>query len=274
MPELPEVETIRQGLAKVLPGRTVERAEVNCPGSLVLPDREEFERRLPGKRFVGAGRRGKYLLLYLDDESILAVHLRMTGKLIFSQGELVAGRHTHVVLHLGKEAYLFFQDVRKFGRLWWLPATRLDEIRGLAMLGPEPLSAEFDLHYMEKHLKKRTANIKAVLLDQHFVAGLGNIYTDEILHRSGLWPGRPADSLSRPELEALHLAVREVLTEAIDWRGTTFSDYRDASGQSGGFQDRLNVYRRHAQPCRSCGTGIMRARTAGRGTHFCPVCQK
>jgi formamidopyrimidine-DNA glycosylase len=274
MPELPEVETIRLGLARVLPGKTVERVEVRFAGAVAAPGREHFERCLPGRMFTGTGRRGKYLLCCLDDQSVLAVHLRMTGKLIYSEGGLVADRHTHVVFSLGAETYLSFHDIRKFGRLWWLPGERVKEISGLTSLGPEPLSAQFDLAYLAGRLQKRSTSIKAVLLDQGFVAGLGNIYSDEILHRSGLLPARRADSLTAEEMKALLSAVRAVLTEAIAWRGTTFSDYRDAAGHAGGFQDRLSVYRRHNQPCLTCGTVINRTATAGRGTHFCPVCQR
>jgi len=274
MPELPEVETIRQGLDKFLPGRTVERVTVNFAGSVAVPNKAELERGLPGRRFTGTGRRGKYLLLYLDNGSVLAVHLRMTGKLIYSESGLLTDKHTHVVLYLGKESCLSLHDIRKFGRLWWLPCHRTGEISGLATLGPEPLSAEFDLNYMEAHLKKKSTGIKAVLLDQSFVAGLGNIYADEILHCAGILPSRRADSLSREESEKMLSAVRQVLNTALAWRGTTFSDYRDAEGFPGRFQEKLGVYRRHGQPCRTCGTVICRSRTAGRGTHFCPACQR
>jgi formamidopyrimidine-DNA glycosylase len=164
--------------------------------------------------------------------------------------------------------------VRKFGTIYWLPANRICEIGGLASLGPEPLSSDFNLEYFNRQVERRSTSIKALLLNQTFVAGLGNIYVDEVLHKSCILPDRPANSLTGGERVVLIAAVREVLAEAISRRGTTFSDYRDAAGMSGGFQNMLQVYQRHREPCTTCGTCICRSVVAGRGTHFCPTCQR
>jgi formamidopyrimidine-DNA glycosylase len=274
MPELPEVETIRRGLELVLPQRTIERVNINFTGSVKAPSSEEFARQLPGLTFTGTGRRGKYLLLFLDDKSVIVVHLRMTGRLYFSETKLSTDKHTHVVFTFSDGTYLYFHDVRKFGTIYWLPLNRICEIGGLASLGPEPLSPGFNLEYINNVVERRSTNIKALLLNQTFVAGLGNIYVDEALHRSGILPDRPANSLTCSEREALIAAIRQVLLDAISLRGTTFNDYRDAAGISGDFQNMLQVYRRHNHPCPNCGACICRSVVAGRGTHFCPTCQR
>lgn len=274
MPELPEVETIRRGLQDVLPGREFSDVEIRYAGTVQYPDPGELREKLPGRRVAATGRRGKYLLLYLDDGSVLVVHLRMTGQLVFSQGAACADKHMHLIFSFTDGSCLAFSDIRKFGTLWWLPADNLCEIKGLATLGPEPLSSDFHFPYLDREVEKRTVTIKSLLLNQQFVAGLGNIYADEALYRAGIAPDRIARSLARAERQALFTAIRDVLADAIERRGTTMSDYRDASGASGTFQDALQVYGRKGLDCRRCGTAILRTVVAGRGTHSCPLCQK
>lgn len=273
MPELPEVETIRRGLATVLPSRVICDVTVNYSGSIKTSDSQSFRTGLSGRMVTGTGRRGKYLFIHLDDSSTIVIHLRMTGRLVFSETTLVTDKHTHVIFHFQDGSSLYFNDVRKFGTIWWLPDHRLTEISGLATLGPEPLSADFHFPYLNREVEKKTLSIKALLLNQTFLAGLGNIYADEILHRAGILPDRQSRSLSREERLALFEAVREVLDEAIEWRGTTMNDYRDAAGLSGSFQNRLRVYQRQNETCPRCGNIICRSIVAGRGTHFCPNCQ-
>jgi formamidopyrimidine-DNA glycosylase len=273
MPELPEVETIRRGLELVLVSRLVERVDLHYTGSLIEPSPAVFKENLPGHTFTGTGRRGKYLLLYLNDDSVMVIHLRMTGRLVFTVDEMETDKHTHMIIHFRDQSGLYFSDVRKFGTIWWLPLHRLNEIHGLASLGPEPLSPDFHFPYLNREVEKRTVNIKTLLLNQTFVAGLGNIYTDEILHHSGIRPDRIARSLTRQERLTLFHAIGEVLEDAISWRGTTLNDYRDAQGQSGQFQEKLRVYQRHNLFCARCGGVISRTVVAGRGTHFCPCCQ-
>ncbi|NLZ39386.1 MAG: DNA-formamidopyrimidine glycosylase [Firmicutes bacterium] len=274
MPELPEVETIRRGLEKVLPGRKISKVDVRYSGSIKMPTVSKFTAKLPGRRVIKIGRRGKYLQIFLDNESVLVIHLRMTGKLIFSFTPLTIDKHTHVIFTFSDHSVLYFNDIRKFGTIYWLPIKRMYEIKGLACLGPEPFSPEFCPGYMAEKLAKKKTTIKAVLLNQEFVAGLGNIYVDEALFRAQIHPQRAAASLTQKEMAALYRAICEVLQEAINCRGTTMSDYRDATGAYGGFQQLLRVYRRSGKACLVCGYPIERIIVAGRGTHYCPNCQK
>lgn len=273
MPELPEVETIRRGLDRVLPGKTISAVDIRYGGMIKDPATREVTAQLPGRRITGTGRRGKYLLIYFHDETALVIHLRMTGRLVYAQGLATIDKHTHVIFSFSDGSTLAFSDVRKFGTIWWLPVIRLPEIKGMATLGPEPLSEDFHFTYLDTEVEKRTANIKALLLNQQFIAGLGNIYADETLHRAGIHPDRRARTLTQAERKALFSAIREVLAEAIICRGTSMSDYRDASGALGEFQNRLQVYGRRDESCRRCGQKICRIVVAGRGTHYCPDCQ-
>ncbi len=273
MPELPEVETIRRGLEQLLLGREFAAVEVCYHGSLKRPTAEELQQKLPGRRVTSIGRRGKYLLLHLHDDTILVIHLRMTGQLVFSSAAVSVHKHLHLIFSFTDGSCLAFSDIRKFGTIWWLTMECLAELKGLSSLGPEPLSADFHFPYLDREIEKRTINVKALLLNQQFLAGLGNIYADEILHRACVSPERSSRSLTRSERLALFAAIRSVLEEAITRRGTTFSDYRDASGAAGSFQEQLQVYGRRNKPCRRCGQTIERKVVSGRGTHFCPVCQ-
>ncbi len=286
MPELPEVETIRRTLAAVLTGRRVERVEVRSSHCLAGPAAEGGARAwaalLTGRIFSRFERRGKYLLVHLD-RGLLAAHLRMTGRLVYYPARAPEpDRHTHVIMELEGGGELCFWDQRKFGRLYLFPAASgadgvpsdlPPELEGLARLGPEPLSDDFTSEYLAAALQGRRARIKAVLLDQEVLAGVGNIYADEVLYLAGVHPDREARSLSGDEVQRLWRAIREVLAMAIAHRGTTFSDYRDGLGETGGFGALLNVYRREGQPCRRCGSAIVRAR-GGRSTRFCPCCQR
>ena len=273
MPELPEVETIRGGLAEVLPGKQFFRVDVRYGGTIKAPPVATLMAKLPGKTVVGTGRRGKYLLIYLDDCSVMVIHLRMTGQLVYSQGEPNPDKHTHVIIYFQDGSSLAFTDIRKFGTIWWLPTEELNKIKGLAKLGPEPLSTDFHADYLQEGSKNRKCSIKALLLNQEFLAGLGNIYVDEALHRARILPYRRAGSLSSQEMSILHATICEVLLEAIECRGTTMSDYRDSTGDYGGFQERLRVYQCQGKACGHCGEIIRRSVVAGRGTHYCPSCQ-
>lgn len=280
MPELPEVETVRRNLATVLPGRRVEAVEVRSPHCLAEPDPELFRRSLTGRTIRGVGRRGKYLLLDLDGGFVLAVHLRMTGRLVYevpgtgpaAAGETAPDPHTHAVLRLSGGGRLSFRDVRKFGRLYLTPS--LSSLLPAGKLGPEPLEEGFTPEALASRLKGRQARVKAMLLDQRVVAGVGNIYADEALFLAGIHPERRAGSLRKAEVERLHAAVRQVLEEGIRHRGTTFSDYRDGFGEPGGYGERLAVYGREGAPCRRCGGPVSRIRSGGRSSYFCPACQR
>lgn len=270
MPELPEVETIRRTLARHLLGQEVRAVLLLTPAVWRGGDPDA----MVGRRITVLDRRGKHLLISLDGQPglVLHVHLGMTGRLIFvPPGGPLPDRHVHAQFSFD-HGKLYYQDTRRFGYLELLPGGALEGHPRLC-LGPEPLDEEFTAGMLQGMLAGRRAPVKAVLLDQHILAGIGNIYADEALHRAGVHPLRPAGDLSRREVEALRDALREVLEEAIAARGTTFSDYRDGEGQPGQFVWRLRVYGREGEPCPGCGTPVARERLGGRSTYFCPRCQ-
>lgn len=274
MPELPEVEIFVRELAPELAGRTIVTARVFWPRTVAAPTVEEFVARLAGLRFDRFDRRGKYMLLGLSGGSTLIVHLRMTGKLRVLPGDAPPDKHTHVVFDLDDGRSVHYTDPRKFGRIWLVddPAQVVDR------LGPEPLGEAFSPAALAARLAGRSASIKALLLDQHIVAGVGNIYADETLFRAKIHPARPGGSLTADEIVRLHEAVRFVLAKGIDLRGSSLGDsvlqnYLPPSGQPGSAQEDHQVFRRTGLPCLVCGTPIARIILAQRSTHFCPTCQ-
>ncbi len=280
MPELPEVETIRRTLAPLVMGRTLLRVDLDWPGCVQVLGGRTLESSLPGAQCIGTDRRGKYLLLQLDHDRTLVIHLRMTGRLAVEEVDAPALRHQRAAIAMDDGRSLRFADQRKFGRLA-LAEGPADLGRLLARLGPEPFDPEdpakpgtlFDQDGLALALAGRRAAVKAVLLDQRVVAGLGNIYVDEALHLSGVHPATPGGSVDAETVGRLVRAIRAVLAEAIASGGTTLADYRDATGASGAFQARLQVFRRHGKPCPRCATLIVRSVVAQRGTHSCPRCQ-
>jgi len=272
MPELPEVETIRRDLAACVVGETVEHV-VWLDGRMVRgPVRsDELAARLVGQRGCQVVRRGKFLVWKFASRAGLLLHLGMSGRLVVEANPTAVWRpHTHLVLDLSSGAQVRLSDPRRFGRVTWLePPARLPW-----PLGPEPLSRTFTASRLEAVLAHRQAPIKALLLDQRIVAGLGNIYVDEALHRASVSTRQPGGTLQRDRVVALHRAIRHVLREAIADRGTTFLDYRDGRGEAGSHQRRLKVYGRAGEPCQRCGQPIARIVVAGRGTHLCPRCQQ
>lgn len=277
MPELPEVETVRRGLNQLTLGLTIKGGEVLLQRSLAYPvSMAGFEQGITGKTISQWHRRGKYLLAELNDHSWLGVHLRMTGQLLWVQQDQDLQKHTRIRLFLGNNQELRFVDTRSFGKVWWIPEDIAPEtvMTGLKLLGVEPLSPEFTPEYLGKKLAKRQRAIKTILLDQAVVAGIGNIYADESLFKSGILPDRAGNQLTKTEIEALHRAIIEVLQTAIDKGGTTFSDFLNLLGVNGNYGGVAWVYRRTGQPCRVCGNMINRIKLGGRSTHFCPQCQK
>ncbi|MGE5576880.1 MAG: bifunctional DNA-formamidopyrimidine glycosylase/DNA-(apurinic or apyrimidinic site) lyase [Syntrophothermus sp.] len=273
MPELPEVETIRRSLVGRVVGRTITGVEIYLPKAIKNLPEEEFARRLGGTTIRELGRRGKHLIIYLSSGDALVIHLRMTGQLLFLPADMRRHKHTSVVFLFENGQALHFVDQRKFGCLHLVPAGEWAEVSSMREIGPEPLSDEFTLKYLIQALAGRSGRIKALLLDQTLVAGIGNIYADESLFLAGIHPARPASSLSGAEVERLYRAIREVLAEGITHRGTTVRNYYDGEGKAGEFQERLAVYGRGNQPCPRCGTPVVRSRVAGRGTYICPNCQ-
>ena len=269
MPELPEVHTIAQDLDKLIRGKQIASATIRWERIITCPDPDEFRRRITGTTILGVARRGKFLVLQLSAEGCLLVHLRMTGQLLTTPPPDSDRKHVHVVLNFADGTSLYYVDQRKFGRFCLVDDTGPI----LDCLGPEPLSDAFSRDEFGRMLAERRRRIKPLLLDQHFLAGLGNIYVDEALHAAGIHPMRRADELSREEVVRLRDSIVAVLQCGIANRGTTLSDYRDARGDAGSNQEHLQVVRRQGQPCLQCGTPIERMKLEQRGTYFCPVCQ-
>jgi len=269
LPELPEVETLVSELAPEMVGRRITEVILHWRGCVAELDPDVFCQQLTGETVVQVTRRGKYLVFRLESGQTLLIHLRMTGRLEIHGGRPQPHPHTRLVLRLDDGRYLHFQDQRKFGRVYLVA----DTAHILSRLGPEPLDDAFTDNVLVATLSGRKASIKALLLNQRLIAGLGNIYADEALFRAGIDPRKPGGNLTREEVKRLCAAIRETLMAAIMARGTTLSDYRQANGSEGNFQKQLRVFRRENQPCPRCGTPIQRIRLVQRSTYFCPHCQ-
>ena len=282
MPELPEVETIRRDLTPRIVGRTIVEAWVSPDAPRLVQDEtpDSFCRRLAGCAVRELDRRGKYLLLRLDGGPACRqarltwiVHLRMTGGLIHltsASKESAERRFLRARFRLDDGGELCYVDLRKLGTMWLVE----DESSVVGKLGPEPLGEAFDPQEMRRLLAKRSAPVKSVLMDQHAIAGIGNIYADESLFEARIRPTKAAGRLSRLATERLYRAVRKVLAEALADRGSSFRDYVDAEGKQGMHQLRVKVFRRTGEPCYVCGTAIRRIKVGGRSTHYCPRCQR
>lgn len=288
MPELPEVETVRRGLEPALTGRRIARVELRRP-DLRIPLPKDFARRLEGRRILGLSRRAKYLLAALDSGETLIIHLGMSGQLTLRHASAEAGRarlhharepssgHDHVIIDLDGGRQLVFNDPRRFGLMTLATTADLAEHPLLAHLGIEPLGNELSADYLLAHLAGRRTSLKAALLDQTLIAGLGNIYVCEALYRARLSPRRSCASLGKVRAERLAAAIRSVLEEAVAAGGSSLKDYVHADGTLGYFQHHFAVYDREGQPCRrpACkGTLIKRIVQSGRSTFYCPSCQR
>jgi formamidopyrimidine-DNA glycosylase len=270
MPELPEVETVANGLRPHLIGQVITDVTINWHRTIARPALDEFVHHVVGRRVRSVGRRGKYVVIELD-YGYLLVHLMMSGRLHVIPAEEPLDSHIRVVFGLDSGQQMRFQDTRKFGRIYFVD----DPQKVTAGLGPEPLDDEFTLDVFRRQLARRTGRIKPLLLNQLFLAGLGNIYADEALFAAQLHPLRKADSLTPAEQARLYEAIRSVLRSAVKGRGTTLSDggYTDASGEAGTYQARLAVYSRGGKACLRCQTPIERIVLGGRSAHYCPSCQ-
>ncbi len=280
MPELPEVETVRRGLLPAMEGRLIERAEVNRP-DLRWPLPERMAERLTGARVLALRRRSKYILADLSTGETLLIHLGMSGRMLVSGITLGAffhehpapEKHDHVVLHLEGGARVTFNDARRFGAMDLLPTATAESHPLLVEIGPEPLGNAFNGSYLSARLKGRNTPIKSALLDQHLVAGLGNIYVCETLYRAGIHPARRAADVASPQ--DLVPIIRDVLAEAIEAGGSSLKDYRRTDGELGYFQKAFAVYGREGEPCLTAGCTSIIARIvqSGRSSFFCPTCQ-
>jgi formamidopyrimidine-DNA glycosylase len=272
VPELPEVETVRRQLAPVLEGRRLDHVEIS-DGRLTRPlDPVEVAAELSGERVERLERRGKYLIVRFESGRSLLIHLRMTGSLRHAPTD-IDDPHARAVVRLDDGSDVVYRDVRRFGTWLLLEPGELDPYLA-SRLGEEPLAPEFTPATLAERLERRKAPLKAALLDQRTVAGVGNIYADEALWRARLHPLREARSLERAEVEALHDAIRAALEAGIERQGATLRDYRQPSGEAGSMQHEFKVYGRAGEPCDRCGTPIDKIRVAGRGTWYCPRCQR
>jgi formamidopyrimidine-DNA glycosylase len=273
MPELPEVETVRRSLLERIVGQTIRSVQVRDFRGVLGDDRaEDVTARVQGRTVQGIRRRAKYLFVDLDDGTALVVHLRMTGRLSVVPRAEPPLRFERLSIELDGDLDLRFSDQRKFGRVLHVQEDYLDRLE--RKLGREPLERDFSAAWLAERLQRRSGKIKAVLLDQGLIGGLGNIYVDESLFRAGIHPDRRANTLTPDEVKRLHRAIRSVLRAAIEGRGTTLSSFQDAVGNRGRYGGRLLVYGRGGKgACPRCGTPLSRIVVAGRGTSFCPSCQ-
>ncbi len=278
VPELPEVETVRAGLAAKLLGRRLAHVELRRK-DLRVPFPSGFAKRLEGRRLIDAGRRGKYLLLTFDDETVLLAHLGMSGRMVLHQGPPEKPKlHEHVAFRFDDDVSVAFSDPRRFGLMLLTTVAEAPQHPLLAAMGPEPLGPDFHAAYLAEEFSGKRAPLKNALMDQRVVAGLGNIYVCEALYRAGLSPDRAAESVRPRAIAGLVAAVRAVLTDAIAAGGSSLRDYVQASGELGYFQDRWSVYGREGERCPGCKPGarcrVQRVTQGGRSTFFCPRRQR
>jgi formamidopyrimidine-DNA glycosylase len=288
MPELPEVETVRSGLSRFLPGKKVAAAWHDWPKSFPNTD-EDVERFLIGAEILRVKRRGKALMIELGSKYSLVIHLKMTGQLVFqSQTQRFGAGHpndslvgqlpdksTRVIFDFTDGSKLFFNDFRKFGWVWLLPTAEVPNIDFFKKLGPEPLSADFtSAQFRERLARRANTSIKAALLDQSVIAGVGNIYADESLWGAKIHPATLVKNVSASRLNTLFTELRKVLQLSIDKGGSSDKNYVNAEGKKGSYLRLARVFRRDGQACPRCGTTIIKTRVAGRGTHLCPKCQR
>ncbi|GBE57746.1 formamidopyrimidine-DNA glycosylase [bacterium BMS3Abin01] len=274
MPELPEVETIRRQLDPLVRDRIIGRVEIPDPTVAAPWSAARFRRAISGKRIQRLTRRGKYLRFELADGETLVIHLRMTGRLTHLERRPGGDRRRHLrlLLHLDDGTFIAFHDTRRLGKAFIIPAG--DSRAYWQKLGPEPLGRSFTPARLAKMTAGRDRQIKTLLMDQSFIAGIGNIYADEALFDAGIDPRRPAGKLTQPEITRLHSSIRKTLKKAIRLEGSSIDSYVNARGEKGGFQETFQVHRRQGEPCPRCGHTIEKIRVGGRGTYFCPYCQK
>ncbi len=273
MPELPEVETIKRDLEKLIPGERIKKVEINNPKPVKEPaSLAKFRKNLLGATFKKVLRRGKLLICELQTANseliYMTIHLRLTGQLIYGKKDKAS--RVNFLLSCGK--YLNFNDSRLLGEIRLLKD--YSELPIIRTMGPEPLERDFSLEKFRGMIKVRRTKIKPLLMDQAFIAGVGNLYAAEILFSAGICPLRPASTLKDKEIKRLYGDMRDILKQAIKYRGSSVDTYRDSSGKKGGFEKRLQVYARKNQPCFKCKAPIERIVLGGRGTYFCPRCQE
>ncbi len=272
MPEMPEVETVRRTLLPLIKGKTIKEVTVWYP-KIITGDAKEFKQQLVGKKITTIDRYAKYLLIRLSGNLTVVSHLRMEGKYRLVKINTKKDKHDHVQIVFSDNSALRYNDVRKFGRMQLIKTGTEKEKTGISKLGAEPNSAAFTISYLQNGLARKKKNIKNTLLDQSVVAGLGNIYVDEVLWETKIHPLSQANTIPAERVAQLHDNINSLIELAIAERGTTIHTYLDANGKTGGFQKMLQVYGHKGEPCVRCGTPLEKIKVNGRGTTFCPKCQ-
>lgn len=274
MPELPEVEAVRIGLEQLVRGKTIADVRVSWPRIIETREVAEFKLLLQGQTIENFERRGKFLIFKLTNFDLVS-HLRMEGKYDFHQVATTnLDKHCHVTFNFTDGTLLNYLDVRKFGRMALIPKDTALTYGGIKKLGPEPIVSEFKIEPFNKGLAKSSKAIKPLLLEQKLVTGLGNIYVDEALFQAKIHPEQPADTLTKKEIEILHLSIIDVLGRAVEAGGTTIRTYKNALGEAGKFQTALKAYGQTGEPCEYCGEPLAKKKVAQRGTHYCLNCQQ
>ena len=274
MPELPEIETVKRTLEPLISGAVITDCRISRPELVHHPTAEEYLAAIVGQQIKTTGRRGKFLLIELTGGDTMIAHLRMTGRFLCVEPDAPYLPHTHIVWQLDNGRELRFSDTRRFGCVWLKRRDEIDDFSGIHRLGIEPFDEAFCGAYLREKLGRRRITVKQGILDQTVLAGLGNIYADEVLFAAGIAPARHTDTLDDAEWNAVAEAVCPILSASIARRGTTFSDYLDGEGNKGGNLPYLQAYKRAGQPCKRCGAIMERTKVGGRSTFYCPVCQK
>ena len=271
MPELPEVQTIVSQLVNSIIGRTVLNCKV-LRQSIVREDSNRFRKNIKQRKILDVGRRGKYIVFSLSESTWLIAHLKMTGKFIIRKSDLEHGKHDRVLFHLDNNMTLVFNDVRCFGLL--KTTTEINDFDGIRKLGWDPWDKHLTVKSLSRKIEKRQTSIKAILLDQSVISGIGNIYASEILFKAGIHPGTGINTLTDRQTQDLLVSIRNILSLALRYNGTSISDYRQIDDKQGEFQNFLKVYGKEGQLCGTCSTRIMKINQNQRSTFFCPICQK
>ena len=274
MPELPEIETVKRTLAPLITGAVILDCQTARPELIHHPSAEEYLSAITGQKIIGTGRRGKFLLIHLESGDTMIAHLRMTGRFLCVEPDIPYLPHTHIIWKLDNGRELRFSDVRRFGCVWLKRRDETDDFSGIHKLGIEPFDEAFGGVYLRDRLGRRHITVKQGILDQTVLAGLGNIYADEVLFAAAIAPTRYTDTLNDDEWQTIASAVCPILESSIARKGTTFSDYLDGEGNKGGNMPYLQAYKRAGMPCKRCGAVMERIKVGGRSTFFCPCCQK
>lgn len=274
MPELPEVETIKRVIEPQIQGLMIDKVTVKRPEVVSYPAADEFCRLLTGQTISHMIRRGKFLMIWLNSNDRIILHLRMTGCLLLTPADYPEEKHTHIIFSLNNDKELRFSDTRRFGRFWLLRKDEADTYSGIEKLGTEPLDKILTAGYLNAHFGKRKKTVKECLLDQSAIAGIGNIYSDEILFTAGIYPARPANSLNMDEWERLAAAIPERISYFIEANKTTPEEYLKTKGQDYRNTPFLQAYGQEGKPCPKCGETFCRIVVGGRGSIYCPVCQR